>query len=502
MTANIVATINYSLPSGSPAKTKTLVSANATVQTSGGESINTNGVIVYANATTSQTTIQSNNVIKTVGTAQSLYVSDVTELISVYDFNGAAVANTGYTDVTSRYTLDNGQKDSFYDHASIKLKPGYAAPTGPLVVRYNRYSSSGAGFFTADSYSSYGTIPKYTSPVSGTEYYLRDCLDFRPVRKNATASLGSSVVFDVDSSTTGPKIPDNGSDITLDYSYYLPRIDTVVLNKNKTFEVIKGVPSLTPVKPKNKDDSMNLYILTEPAYVANTADISVQYINNRRYTMRDIGNIEKRVENLEYYTSLSLLELDALNKQDLTILDSTNLPRFKNGIIVDSFTGSSVADVSSVEYSASIDEVNKNMRPTFNISSRMLTFDAANSTGYLQTGPLVTVAASNTSFVNQPLASTTKNINPFSMVNYLGKIQLNPPSDIWVDTSKQPDVLVNIGGDKDAWDLIMNGLSNSGYQYVWGNWNTIWTGTTVTTSESNWSNGGQGVFGEIGRAHV
>jgi hypothetical protein len=471
MTANIIATIDFTLASGSPAKTKTLVSANSTVQTTGGESINTNGVIVYASQ--GQTTIEANNVVKIPGTSQSLYVSDVTELISVYDYAGAAVANTGYVDVTSRYTLDNGQRDSFYDHASIKLKPGFAAPIGPLVVRYEAFSSSGAGFFTADSYSNYDTIPKYISPTKSTEYELRDSLDFRPVRKNATNALDSTTItktFDVDSSTTGPKIPENGSDILLDYAYYLPRIDRVVLNKNRTFDVNQGNPSLTPTIPKPLDDTMSLYILREQAYVDDTEGIQVQYINNRRYTMRDIGTLDTRIGNLEYYTSLSLLEQDALNKQDLTILDTSNLPRFKNGILVDSFKGHSVADVTSTEYQASIDPKYQELRPSFNISSNMLTFDAANSSSYLQTGPFVTVSASNTAFVSQPLASKTMNINPFNVVNYLGKIILNPPSDIWVDTSKRPDVLVNLNGDKDAWDLLLgtrdNGLVEWGFQNI------------------------------------
>ncbi len=50
---------------------------------------------------------------------------------------------------------------------------------------------------------------------------------------------------------------------------------------------------------------MTLYILRSPAYVANTSNVTTQYINHRRYTMRDIGAIEKRVENIEYYTALS-----------------------------------------------------------------------------------------------------------------------------------------------------------------------------------------------------
>ena len=481
MTANIIATIDFTLASGSPAKTKTLVSANATVQTAGGENIFGNSaVLVYASQ--GQTTIANTFVVKTPDTAQSLYVSDVIEIVGVYDYNGAAVANTGYTDVTSRYSFNNGQKDSYYDHAYIKLKPGQTPPAGPLVVRYNLYTSSGAGFFTVDSYPNYAAIPAYTSPTSGSEYDLRDSLDFRPVRRNATAAIGSAVQFDVDSSTTGPKIPENGSDILLDYNYYLPRVDKVVLNKNRTFDVIKGIPKLNAVAPKDRDDSMNLYILREPAYVANTGDIQVQYVNNRRYTMRDIGTIEKRVENLEYYTSLSLLEQDALNKQDLTILDTTNLPRFKNGIIVDSFKGHSVADVTSAEYQASIDPRYQEVRPSFNVTSRMLTFDAANSSSYLQTGPFVTVSASNTAFVSQPLASKSMNINPFNIVNYIGKITLNPPSDVWVDTSRKPDVLVNLGGDKDAWDLILEATNASSFAYEWGSWETVWTGTPSTTT--------------------
>ena len=83
---------------------------------------------------------------------------------------------------------------------------------------------------------------------------MRDSLDFRPVRANATVATANSVVFDVDSTTTGPKIPENGSDIILDFEYHLARIDKVILNKNRTFEVVQGDSSLTPVEPKDKDN--------------------------------------------------------------------------------------------------------------------------------------------------------------------------------------------------------------------------------------------------------
>ena len=479
MTANVIATIDVTNPT---AKSKTFVSANATVQTSGGTSIfANNGVITYS--ANGQVHIMANTVYKTPDTLQSLFVPDVVS-VQVLDFNNTAitVANSSSAiDVTSRYSLDTGQRDSFYDHSSIKLKPGVSAPTGPLVVKYNRYSTTtDSGFFTVDSYPFYANIPVYTSATTGNSYELRDSLDYRPVRSiPTTAATANTVSFDVASTTTGPKIPQNGSTITLSYQYYLPRIDKVILNKNKSFEVLSGVPSLTPVEPKEKDGSMTLYILRHPAYLANTADTKVEYTDNRRYTMRDIGTISKRVENLEYYTALSLLEQSAVNKQDLTILDSTNLPRFKNGIIVDSFNGSSVADVSRDEFEASIDPQNKEMRPTFNISSHLLTFDSATSTNYMKSGPLITANGTHTALIDQSKASRSINVNPFNVINYLGKINLDPPSDIWVDTSKQPDVLVNLQGDKDAWAII----AQNAFSYEWSDWSTYWTGTSTSGGE-------------------
>ena len=480
MTANIIATIDVTNPTP---KTKTYVAGNTTVQTSG-------GVDLFSNTTTilygpnGQIHISANNVVKTPDVPQSLHTSDVISLVSVLDFNNTAITTANASsaiNVTNRYVLDTGQRDSFYNHASIKLKPGVSAPVGPIVVTFNQFISSGPGFFTVDSYSGYAyeSIPSYTA-TNGTKYELRDSLDFRPVRANSTSTTASSVVFDVNQDTTGPKVPENGSDIILDYEYYLPRIDKVILNKSRLFEVIKGVPSLTPIEPKDKDGAMTLYVLREPAYVGNTANVDIQYINNKRYTMRDIGGIEKRVENLEYYNSLSLLEQETLAKQDLTILDSQNLPRFKNGLVVDSFSGHSVADIFKNDYKASIDPSRKELRPSFNITPFLLTFDSANSSGVTQNGAFITTSSSSTSFIDQNKSSKFINVNPFNVVNYLGKIELEPKTDIWVDTNRRPDVLVNLEGDKDVWSLITDLVP---WQYEWDSWETYWSGRSTAQSQ-------------------
>ena len=68
--------------------------------------------------------------------------------------------------------------------------------------------------------------------------------------------------------------------------------------------------------------------------------------------MRDIGKLEGRIENLEYYTQLSLLEHQA---QNLQIQDADGFDRFKNGFIVDNFTGHNIGDVGNVNYKGAID---------------------------------------------------------------------------------------------------------------------------------------------------
>ena len=481
MLANVIVVIDSSNPS---AKVKTYRTPNTIVQNgTTGDFINVFGnsaVNIYT--TNCQTQIANTYVIKTPGVQQSLFVSDVVSINTVLDFRGLAVTEANKTsavDITSRFELVNGQKDSYYDHSAIKLKPGQLPPDGPLLVTYNRFTSPDAGgFFSVDSYvnggTAYGDIPKYTSPTTGNEYVLRDCVDFRPVRADGSTT---ATFF----STNNPKTPENGSDILMDYAYYLPRIDKVVLTRDRTFDVVRGIPSLTPREPDDRGDAMTMFILTCPPYVSNTSEIGVRAIEHKRYTMRDIGALEKRISNLEYYTSLSQLEQTTMTKQDLTILDSQNLPRFKNGMIVDGFNGHSVGDVFNDDYNASIDPQKKEMRPTFNVAAYNFNFDSNNSTNVSLTGPVLNLTYTHKSFINQPLASKAINVNPFSVVSFLGKVKLTPSSDIWVDTNKKPDVVVNLGGEQDAWNRLLSGSGASNMQYEYGSWETKWTGTSTST---------------------
>jgi hypothetical protein len=77
-----------------------------------------------------------------------------------------------------------------------------------------------------------------------------------------------------------------------------------------------------------------LFEMDMPAYTFFTEDIKVSFKQQKRFTMSDIGSLEKRVTNLEYYTSLSLLERETKN---MAIRNKdTEMDMFKTGFLVDS----------------------------------------------------------------------------------------------------------------------------------------------------------------------
>ena len=366
----------------------------------------------------------------------------------------------GDTVITDRYDLDNGQRDNFYDHGSIQLKTGATAPTGQISVIFNYFTHTGVGYFSVDSYLSsigFDKIPKFTSPVTGNELELRDCVDFRPRRAD-----GGSAMENIE-------LPAPNTNWEADFSYYLPRIDTVYLSRERKFGNNKGIASLTSTPPARLDGTMNLYTIFIPAFTFNSKDVTSEYIENKRYTMRDIGKLEKRIANVEYYTSLSLLEKDA---ESLTIKDDAGLDRFKNGFLVDGFNGHSVGNVLTSDYQCSIDFDNKTLRPRFTSDIVDVNINTSASTGIRQTGDCITLPYNNVPFVAQPIASKALNLNPFAVLAWVGNINLTPPNDNWIDTTNNPEVVVNLQGENDAWESLV-GLS-FGTQF--NDWQTIVTG--------------------------
>ena len=233
------------------------------------------------------------------------------------DFSTAAT--TSDTDVTDRFSLDTGMRDNYYDVSRLVRKAGKAAPTGRLLINFDYFEHGSGNFFSVDSYSGfdYGSIPSYTSDVTGEKFELRECLDFRPRVDNAS-TINAGDGQDRQYTGTGAssiELPKFNTDITADLEFYLARKVKLFLTDNGQFQKVEGEASTVPQEPDTMAGAMHLYDLHLPAYTFKTSDVKVKKIDNRRYTMRDIGRLENRLENIEYYTQLSLLESYAQNLQ-------------------------------------------------------------------------------------------------------------------------------------------------------------------------------------------
>ena len=488
-------------------KTKTLITANTSMVNSSNTQVATYTFVDNTTTTSKgQVYIQYAGLVSP-GTKQSLYLSDVKNVVKILDTGSAATPAvtaglSSYKDITSNYIFDNGQRDNYYDHANITLRPGAPQPSGNILVFVNYYQHSGGdGYFSKVSYTneSYQQIPKYTSK-HGTLYSLRDCLDFRPARLNAQTAFTFKIT-NISSTTTGILLPvDLSNFVASNYSYYLGRKDKLILTKDKSFKIIEGTPDVNPIFPSEPDGSLVIAELTHNPYTGyipteapqgNVSDLSIQKVKHKRYTMQDIAGLEQRINNIEYYTSLSLLEQKA---STLQISDAYGLNRFKNGILVDDFSSYASADTLSTDYNATINRRTRQLTATQNVKnfplkSLALAYNmglpssatsgalgyAINSDSYINYFSLPITATANVA--TQKFASRTVNVNPFSLATQEGILSLSPNVDNWVDTTYAPSLLIT-----DPNLQVFRADSNALNVLSAGDWQTISGTSTGSTS--------------------
>ena len=361
-----------------------------------------------------------------------------------------------YVDRTNNYALDKGQRKQYYDYSRIVRKNNSSIPSNKLLIVFDYYestSTSTGDFFTVNSYSK----DRYTKdiPIVGG-VRATDVLDFRPkvipfVPGNATGSdVKSPFVFANRKfeTTTKYSVAPNESTV-VGYSYYLPRIDKLVINKLGQVKLVKGVSADNPAPPTELGDSMEVAEITLSPYLYNLPNgARIRMYDNRRFTMRDIGKIEKRVSNLEVMTSLTALELDT---KAIQVTDSNGVNRFKTGFVVNDFknrdfidfninSGSRCdVDVVKEELISAVDFWSLKAELALNPDIDRSTADLESNVGLLdpncqKSGDIITLKYDEVQWLNQPQASRVENVNPFMVSVFQGAVYLDPPSDNWVRT--------------------------------------------------------------------
>jgi hypothetical protein len=399
-----------------------------------------------------------------LGVADAYSLSNVRMSANAF---GTAYLESNSSDITDNFTLETGQTSTYYGISKVKLKPGRPVPTGPIKISYNYFTHGTGDYFSVESYPSYENIPNFTD--QGIVYSLRDSIDLRPRISNDGANFKNT-------GAVRTEFLDYSNDFQTDYSYYLPRTDKIYLTSDGKVTYKEGVSSLNPVEPIAPTEAMPLYVIQHPAYGFDiNNDSTFTPVDQKRYTMKDIGKLENRIKNLEYYTTLSLLELDTAV---FSIKDEFGLSRFKNGFVVDSFKGHGIGDVRNLDYNISMDFETGELKPAFVQNNYLLveqtpTDSARTSAGYvLKNNSTAMLAYSDEEYITNSVSSTTESINPFDNYSFTGSMQLTPPGDTWFNTSDKPLIYRDNTGAYDT--FIPDSVGEATYGSVWNSWKQFW----------------------------
>jgi len=389
---------------------------------------------------------------------------DVYEITSITDSGGADVKNS--------FRLRTNQRDNYYDHSYIEYIPGRPIPAdGLMTVRMNAFKlndTTGDYFFTVDSYPTSvakNKVPLFTSQ-SGKTFNPLDCLDFRPyVEPVAGATYTNAAVVGtaptVSSAATGVNLapsfsasyeiltPALNQYAQIDYEYYLGRTDIVTVDTYGSIQIVKGAEAENPIPPRITGDQFKIAEIFIPGQTALSPDEAQQSGQERysvkivpkgikRYRMKDLENIERKIDALKYYVLLSALESET---QNLNITDENGLSRFKNGIIVDPFNDLSIANLKDAEYKAAIDFAERSLTPAVKAYPLKLKYSTSSNASIFPStlNAKVATLSRNTdiSIISQPYATEFRNCVS-NFYNYRGVGVLSPEYDNAPDTIGDP----------------------------------------------------------------
>ena len=430
------------------------------------------------------------------------------ETVNFEEANVQAIVNTldnPSKNITKSYKFNSGQKSTIYDFGFIQRLSDKTAPTKKLKVYFTNgyFESTDEGDITIKSSYNDFDYSKDIQSINGIRN--TDLIDIRPRVSNYSVSESSRSPleffgrsFDA-SGNSAANILASDESILLDYSFYLGRIDKIYLTKNGNLSISKGSPSEEPDKPVAIDDALEIAEINLPPYLYKVSDASLSFLKHKRYRMQDIRKLEERIQNLEYYTTLSLLETETSN---LFVSDENGLNKFKSGFFVDNFT-TLLPQETGIAVKNSVDLTQKELRASHYsnlidlqvgpVEGQNTIFNGADpeGTNIKKTGNVITLDYDETPYLTQSFGTRSESVTPFLLNFWQASLDLTPASDTWVDTVRLEPKIVQREGNFAA-TVAEAERSFGGFDpqtgltsTIWGGWQTVWTGTDSSTRTGN-----------------
>ena len=432
--------------------------------------------------------------------------------------------------ISSNYTFTTGQRSTFYDYGFITRKSNAKAPKKQLKIYFTNgyYDSTDDGDITTrNSYSSWD-YSKDIPMINGE--YVTDTIDIRPKVDTYTVAEGVRSPFEFfgrtfsSSGSSAKNILASDESINLSFSHFVGRVDRIFLDKTGRFQVKYGDPSEKMERPTGVDDAIEVASVKLPPFLFLPRQASIDFLKYKRYRMSDIKELEDRIKNLEYYTSLSMLET---RTSSLFIPDADGLNKFKSGFFVDNFTSLQPQETQGLKVKCSLDTKKNELRPQHYCTSIDLmpgpvegvdvttdrAFLAAEGTNILKQSDVVTLDYTEVEWLSQQFATRTESVTPFLVSFWLSTIKLNPSTDTWTDTARIDAKIIQQEGNFAG--VMAQAMQEFGVDpqtglapIQWNSWETDWVGTehadrkeqyteTSMTSveeitKAGWINGGRG----------
>ena len=286
-------------------------------------------------------------------------------------------------------------------------------------------------------------IPASGESYSITYYYIKSLVsgkDYALVEDTANADVNGYTYWYLDFSKLRGDKPVSDETINISYNYFLARTDLVVLDANGRFSVLKGQPdTVDHVKSPAQSDPLTLRVGTVTA-LPNSKNAVVNAYAVTNMPFEELQKLRARVQTLEYNTASMSLDIETAQGHDPTAL---------RGIFSDGFNSPDKED-------SSFENVTENGKPivlvghSFEDATINLAYKEQKSNnpsiasttkvaGYssMAWGRLITAPYKLVKLIDQPIATTIMNVNPYMVYAVqAGAMKLVPSNDNWVDTKQ------------------------------------------------------------------
>lgn len=343
--------------------------------------------------------------------ANQVIVLDKKDVYKVTEVRHTAIDGTDPTTIEN-FTFTDGQTDNYYDFGTVQISE--AIPIDRILhIDIEYFEHTGTGPFVAQSYRDDQRYKTFYTTSSGEFLDLTDCIDFRRKIGDSITPLANTTAVRIEAT----------------YSSYLARYDKLFLNKEGNFQILKGNPAKNPLLPPDPTNGITLYSFYVEPYTISKFEISSRKYDYKRYRMKDISVLERRIENLETRYNFS-------SSQEKVRSDNSGVA--VSGILVDNFTDPRSIDFSDVENNCTIDLDTNTLKPYYETYNYK--FKSKNTTsGYEKNGDIISLDQSTPKvYIESASGSSPNSIGKPTVItpSKNGFVKLYPEIEVWKDDSK------------------------------------------------------------------